>query len=219
MILAIAGSVAILLFLGLFGIKILEGFSFLADSLHPSLPQTKDSQAIIQPPVMDPLPEATNSATIKIAGTGLADLTLIFYVDDSEARKVKVDKDGSFSFDYETIGDGKHTFSAKLSDDKGNVSDVSNVVETTVKLGKPNLDVTSPADNATVFGDTNTVLVSGTTDEGNSVTINGRFVPVKSDGSFSYSITLHDGDNTLTIITRDQAGNETKLDRHATYHK
>jgi len=44
-----------------------------------------------------------------------------------------------------------------------------------------------------------------------------RFVSVKDDGSFTYNLRLNDGENTLTIIARDAAGNETKLERKVTY--
>lgn len=216
---AIAGSVGILLFLGLFGVKLLESFSLLLDKLHPSLPNTQPQSVLILPPTLDPLAQATNSASLIITGKGQPDLVVILYADDAEAKKGKVDKDGTFSLPYEAQTDDKHTFSAKLSDDKGNLSELSNVVSTTIKRTKPALEVTAPTNGTTLYGDTNTVAISGKTDPDSSVTINGRFVLVKDDGAFSYTATLTEGDNNFHIVARDIAGNETSLDRKVIYHK
>lgn len=217
--LAIAGSIAILVFLGLFGIKLLEGFSILLDKLHPSTTTNTSSQAIVLPPVLDPLPEATNSADLTISGKGQADLTAIVYADDTEYKKIKVEKDGSFTLPYTAQTDDKHTFSAKLTDDKGNLSDLSNIIFITVKRTKPTLEVTAPNDGTTVYGDPGSVVISGKTDPDNTVTVNDRFVLVKDDGSFSYTAALTQGDNSFHIVAKDIAGNIISLDRKVKYQK
>jgi hypothetical protein len=43
-------------------------------------------------------------------------------------------------------------------------------------------------------------------------------VVLHSDNSFSYSYPLNDGDNILTIVATDAAGNQTKVTRKVTYH-
>jgi hypothetical protein len=60
-------------------------------------------------------------------------------------------------------------------------------------------------------------MIKGLTDAGVIIWINDRFVAVKDDGSFNYSIRLQDEENTLNILARDSAGNETRLERKVIY--
>ncbi len=59
--------------------------------------------------------------------------------------------------------------------------------------------------------------MTGTTDQDVTVTISGRIVVVKSDGSFSYNMPISDGANKLEIVSTDAAGNSTKVERNVTY--
>ena len=83
----------------------------------------------------------------------------------------------------------------------------------------PILELQTPADNATVNGDSNLVTVEGKTEDDTSVNINGRLVVIKTDNTFSYQYPLNDGDNKLTIIATDLAGNTTKVERSIKYQK
>lgn len=216
LLLAIAGSVGLLLFLLIFGVKLLIGFSLMVDGLRGNTPQTT-SQAIVLPPVLDPLPEATNSATFIVSGKGTPKLTLILYVNDAEAKRMPVPENGTFTINDATGKDGQNTTSAKLLDAKGNISELSNVVMTLVKKSKPVLEISSPSDNATVKGDKKEVTVIGKTEEDTTVTVNGRFVVTRTDGSFTFTAPINDGDTTLKIVATDQAGNQTTVERHVTY--
>jgi hypothetical protein len=216
---AIFGSLAIIAFLALFGMKILVGFSLFVDMLRGTPPAPAKSEVLILPPALDPLPVATFSSTLKITGRGQEGLTLILYLNDKEAKKIALAKNASFSAQLSGLGEGLNTISAKLSDEKGNMSELSNVLTTSVKKSLPILEITSPEDNATVTGETNTVTVSGKSEEDTIVTINGRVVVLRTDNSFEYQYPLSEGDNTLTIQATDAAGNATRVERKVTYHK
>ena len=215
--LAVIGSIALLLFVAIFGLKILIGFSLLVDRIRGTAPQTQTNDVTLQPPVLNPLPEATNSATLIISGKGTAKATLTLTVNDKEYKKTKVGDDGTFSITDIPADEGDFTASAKISDDKNNVSQASNMISTTVDRKPPKLDVSDPEDGKTVNDGTHKVSVQGITDEDMKVTINGRIVVVKSDGSFTYAFALNDGENKLEIVSRDDAGNETKVTRTVTY--
>jgi bacillopeptidase F len=215
---AIAGIVGIVALVGLFGVKALIGFSVFMDKLRGASPTPTQNQSVILPPTLDPPPEATNSATISVTGKGKADLTLIVYLNDAQFKKINVPTDGNFSIINVPLTDGANTISAKLSDDKGTLSELSNVVSVRYANTPPKLDVSAPADNSNVSGDPNTVSVTGTTDDNVTVTINDRFVVIKSDNSFSYGYPLNDGDNILNIVAMDTAGNQTKITRKVIYH-
>lgn len=218
--LAIAGIVGIIVLVLLFGVKALIGFSVVVDSMKGSSPTpATQNQSLILPPTLDPPPEATNTATISVTGKGQANLSLIVYLNDAQFKKLSIPTDGNFAINTIPLSDGTNTISAKIADDKGNTSDLSNVVSVVYGNKPPTLDVSAPSDNANVSGEPNTVAVTGTTDDNVSITINDRLVVVKSDNTFAYNYPLNDGDNVLTIVAMDAAGNQTKLTRKVTYHR
>ncbi len=84
----------------------------------------------------------------------------------------------------------------------------------------PALVIISPSNYSTVG--TNLVIVKGTaTDESgiDKVTVNGSEVSVASNGSFSKTVNLTEGINTITIIATDKEGNPTTKTVTVTYEK
>jgi len=220
LLLAVVGIIAVFALVLLFGVKALIGFSLLVDKLRGSTPTTsQQSQLIILPPTIDPPPTATNSATISVTGKGQTGLTLILYVNNSEFKKLAVGKDGTFMVPNVSLTNGTNTISAKLTDAKDNVSDLSNIVSVTYGNTPPKLVISDPTDNTTISGDQNTVTVNGMTDDNVTITINDRMVVIKTDNSFSYNYPLNEGDNILNIVATDTAGNQTTIQRKVTYHK
>ena len=217
--LALVGSIAVLIFVGLFGVRVLIGFSLLVDRIRGTSPQTQQSSSLILPPVLDPQPTATNSASINITGRGQGGLTLIVYLNEGEFKKIRVPEDGSFSVTGIPLSNGSNSISAKLTDDKDGTSDLSNVLSVTYATTPPNLEITAPEDNANISGEPNTVAVTGTTDDDINVTINDRLVVVRGDNSFSYNYPLNEGDNILTIVATDAAGNQTRIERKVIYRR
>lgn len=212
--LGIIGTVGVLVFLALFGVRILIGFSLLVDKLRGGSPeQSTISESLILPPILYPLPEATPSASLTVEGTGQTGATVILYVNEGEAKKTIVTSDGSFHFQDVTLTEGINTISAKQKGEGDTTSELSNVLTVRVKRTPPALELTTPQDNATVTGDSNLVRVSGKTEEDASVSINGRFAVVHSDGTFSYDYPLSSGDNTLRVVATDPAGNQTTIER------
>lgn len=216
----LVGTIGILTFLGVFGLKILVSFSLLVDKIRGNTPAAKQGQAIILPPSLNPLPEATNSALVAVSGLGQSGYTLILYVNEKDTKKIPVPKDGNFSINDVAVQEGTNIISAKLTDDHGNTSDLSNVISVSVKRTPPTLEVSSPAENTTIYGDKNTVTVAGTVkDDSTTVTVNGRFAVVSSNGTFSYDAALNNGSNTLAVVASDAAGNQITVERHVTYQR
>ena len=216
---SIIGIVAIFIFLGIFGIKILVGFSLLVDKLRGT-PQQQISQQFLLPPDFDPLPIATNSATIAVSGKGQPGMTVIVYINETDTEKTTVDKDGSFTIPVVKLIEGSNTISAKQTDDKKNVSALSEVFTVVSKKSKPTLDISYPSDNQQIRQDQNTIIVTGkTNDETNTITVNDRLVISRSDGSFSYELNIPDGDSTVKVIATDTAGNQITVERKINYGK
>lgn len=220
LVLAIAGIFGIIVLILLFGVKALIGFSLLVDKLRGgSSSVNQQSQTIILPPTLDPPAIATNSASISVNGKGQPGLTVILYVNNNELKEIPVKENGIFTVSNVPLISGVNTISAKLTDTKNNLSDLSNIVTVNYGNTPPKLVISDPADNTTVSGDPNTVPVNGMTDDNVTVTINDRMVVIKNDNSFSYSFPLNEGDNVLVIKATDASGNQTTLQRKITYHK
>jgi hypothetical protein len=219
MVVSIVGIVAIFIFLGIFGVRILIGFSLLVDKLRGTS-QQQVTQQLILPPELDPLPIATNSATIAVSGKGMAGLTVIVYINDTDTEKTTVDKDGSFKVASVKLIEGSNTISAKQTDDKKNVSALSEIFTVVSKKSKPTLEISYPTDNQQIRQDQNTITVTGkTNDEANTVTINDRLAIIRSDGSFSYDLNVPDGDSNIKVVATDTAGNQITIEQKINYGK
>ena len=216
---AVVGSVGVILFFALFGVKILVGFSLLVDKLRGTSPASLSIQNLLLPPILDPILSATKSATLTVSGRATENARVIIYVNEEEEKKISVEKDGTFASNLTTLREGINIISARTLDDKDNTSDLSNVLTVLIKKTPPILELSSSEDGASVTGDTNKVTVAGKTEENTSVTINGRVVVVRSDNTFSYDYPLNEGENKLTVAATDTAGNTTSIERTITYHR
>lgn len=112
------------------------------------------------------------------------------------------------------LADGSHTITFNASDFDGNAATAKS---TTFKIDTvpPTLSIASPADG--LITNKATVTVSGTTNDVTSspvtLTVNGKAVTVGSDGSFSTTVTLSAGENTITVVATDSAGKSTTVTR------
>ncbi len=139
------------------------------------------------------------------------------YINEEEKDTLTVGDDGTFTIDSVKLKDGTNTISVKAKDDKGNTSDLSNVLRIEFKKSGPILQLDSPTDNANVIGEKNTVSVSGKTDEDATLTVNGRVVVIHGGGAFSYDSPLNEGSNSINVVATDLAGNQTTIARTVTY--
>lgn len=218
LLVAIGGIVALGVFLFVFGLKLLVGFSLLVDRIRGGTPQQPSQQELILPPILDPLPEATNAAVLTITGKSDPGANIVLYIDEEEGATLPVESDGTFSL-TKKFTEGDHTVSAKAKNDKDAMSGLSNVVSVSIKRSKPELVVTSPDDGARVVGEGNTVAVKGKTASENTVTVNDRLAVVSNDGSFHYTYPLSEGENTIHIVATDPAGNQESKDLRIRYEK
>lgn len=218
--LAIFGSIGLLVFLGVFGFKILVAFSLFVDRIRGGSKETIETEkSILLPPEFDPIREATNSASISITGHAQPDMFVLLMVNDESQKKLTVDKEGTFHMDNVKLKQGANTISGKTTDDKNNTSGLSDILRVTYKKTKPTIEVSSPDDGATIHGDTPSVVIFGKTEEGATLTINERFVVISSDGSFSYTLSLSEGEQTYKLVATDIAGNTETMERLIKYEK
>lgn len=120
------------------------------------------------------------------------------------------------------LSDGSHTIKFDASDNDGNAATQKSVTFK-VDTVPPTLSITSPTDG--LVTNKAALTVTGTTNDATSspVTLTVKLnsgsaesVTVNDDGSFSKSITLAEGTNTIVITATDGAGKTTSITRTVT---
>lgn len=79
----------------------------------------------------------------------------------------------------------------------------------------PSVVIESPEDGSTV--DSSTISVTGLTEPGVYLTVNGLVAAVEDDGSFTCNLALTAGENTVTATATDPAGNSATTSITVTY--
>lgn len=117
------------------------------------------------------------------------------------------------------LSDGSHTIKIDASDYDGNAATQKSVTFT-IDTVPPTLNVTAPTNGyvtnnktCTVTGSTNDVTSSPVTLTIKLNSGSAESVTVASDGSFSKTLTLAEGTNTITIVATDSAGKTTTVTR------
>lgn len=174
------------------------------------------SYTILFPPILETNIEATNSARITVNGIADKETTVAISVNNREVVKVTADSEGKFKAPNIILTEGTNNITAQTI--KGEQeSSPSSVFSVVYKKTPPKLEITAPLDNQKFSGDTKDIVISGTTDPGNRITINDRLVIVDQDGKFTYPVTLSEGENTFKFVVYDIAGNQTTLQRKVTF--
>lgn len=146
---------------------------------------------------------------------------------DLETVELKVDRTvvsgvthssiaNGYSFSYTpttALDDGEHTITVNASDNDGNeATEVTRKFE--VLATAPNLSVTAPVND--LWTNVASLTVTGTTD-GETLTVrvnSGEAQTITvTEGAFSSSVTLEEGENTLTFVATSASGVTTTITR------
>lgn len=120
------------------------------------------------------------------------------------------------------LSNGNHTVEVSVSDNDGNAATAKSTTFT-VDTVPPTLNITSPAEG--LITATASVSVVGTTNDATSspvsvsVKLNGTdqgTVTVESNGSFSKTVTLAAGENTIVVTATDSSGLSSSVTRKVT---
>lgn len=127
---------------------------------------------------------------------------------------------GGYQYSYtpaSALADGSHTITIQAEDHDGNAAPAA-AVSIKVDTAPPTLNLSAPA--AGLVTNAAECAVSGVTNDVTSspvsLTVNGAAVTVGSDGTFAASVTLSEGDNTITVTAMDAAGKSTTVTRTVT---
>lgn len=164
------------------------------------------------------------SINVTDSGSGVSNSTISANLDGTALGVTKKTITNGYQCTYSgTVNDGAHKLVVTASDNDGNTA--SKTVNFTVDTVPPTLNITSPAAN--LITNKQACAVSGITDDATSkpvtvkVSLNGTdqgSVTVASDGTFSSSVNLIEGTNTIVIIATDKAGKVTTVNRTVVYN-
>lgn len=212
------GIFVVLFLLFKFGLPLLINFTlFISGFKNSQDTSSEKSVSFVSPPVLNPLPTATNSAMVVISGSALQKQTVILYLDGGLVGKMKVDKETNFSFEEIELTKGTNIITARALDENGKESENSDPLTILFKTDSPQLSIDSPSDEQSFSKDDKTVQVRGKTDPGVKVTVNDLWAITDENGNFSYQLPLRDGENMIKILAVDEAGNKTEAERKVNY--
>ena len=107
---------------------------------------------------------------------------------------------------------GQNTISATAKDISGNLSNPTKIYIIVYDNIEPKLEVESPKDGESFYGPSQKQLViKGKVDEKVDLRINDKFVSLKDDGSFSFTVNLNEGLNQFEVKAIDPSGNFTSI--------
>lgn len=127
-------------------------------------------------------------------------------------QAAQVGPDGFFTLDV-VLQDGDNIIRVVATDPVGNAATEERVVH--VRSHGPVITLLNLPDGLSVAEAT--LRVVGKVDPGSSVTLNGSAAPADAQGNFTATLALQPGQNVITFVSNDQAGNSTTLTRQVSY--
>lgn len=213
----ILAVVAALYFIGISGLTYIGGFWNLFTGETGS---TAGDKVAPSPPTLNPISTYTKSGVINLSGFAEPAAEITLYVNEVEkAKTISEAGGGTFSFSNVALTtQGKNVITATAKDRAGNVSRSSAELSVTFDKKPPELEITAPKNGQAFSGeDKKQIHVEGKTEAGATVEVNESLAPVLAGGTFKSTITAKDGDNKITVVATDKAGNEKKIELSVTY--
>jgi len=169
------------------------------------------------PPVLDAVPHATNSARLAVSGFSQNAQKVEIIINGISKQTISsLGKDGNFTSEKLSLYEGENTITAVSYDASGKKSAPSSPAQVLYKQSEPKLVIDTPEDHAS-YKEKREIEIRGVTDPDSTVTINGRWIRVSADGSFTHEYRLGDGEQPIEIISRDSAGNTKSVTRTVSY--
>ncbi len=212
-------SVGLLIFIFTLGIPLLGKFADFLDVVfkNKTQDQTTSDKSAVQAPILDDLPQATNSAKLVISGFLPADGKILIFDNDEKVGETK-SQAGQFKLEDFSLKPGTNNIAAKAVLGTGKESDFSIAKKVAFLEKEPTLEVTQPADGQTFSGN-NRIRVSGKTDKDVQVYANGFLGNTSADGSFEVFVPLSPGGNNIEIKAVDLAGNSKVVTRKVNFNR
>lgn len=207
-------TIALSIFMLTLGIPLLGKFADWLDVVFKN--DDQENQAMPLPPTLNELPVATNSSKLKVSGFAGEGKKVDIYVNDDKKASTNI-ADNSFEYENLTLVIGENKISVKAILD-GLESDFSQTRTVTYDKEEPKLEIKSPSDGQTFYGD-NRVRVEGTTDRDAQVFAGGFLASIDFEGNFEVFVPVAEGESEIDIKAVDPAGNTRVEKRKVTFRK
>jgi len=167
------------------------------------------SSSIGAAPVADTLPAYTREPQLQITGKVPSfavqeGRNLQIVLNGAVISTKPLDPSGAFNAAL-VLKDGPNSIGVALIADNDIVAASSyNVV---LDRTPPTVTIERPTSGSTV--DSQNIVVAGTTEQGSTITVNGRIIVTTPEGGFTDSFSAAPGSVAVTVVARDRAGNET----------
>lgn len=174
------------------------------------LPGAEQDTVPPRPPSISAPPNATFSATVALSGFSEAESDVVVVVNGEELVTVTAEDDGTFETEVSLQEEDNEIWLYAI-DQAENESELSRSYQIRYDTTAPTLELETVEDGQQVEQRKNQSLaIRGSTEPNAKVYLNDRLVFARSDGSFSTSFQLSEGDNELRFRVVDEAGNETE---------
>ncbi|WP_425481990.1 S8 family serine peptidase [Cytobacillus depressus] len=149
----------------------------------------------------------TNEGTVTVEGTTAPSTTVTIFNNGEEVATAEATDTGKFSANV-ALTEGENILTAKVTTALGS-TDASSPVKIIFDKTNPELSIIAPVDKSKTNKET--VTVEGTVADENldSVKVNGQNANI-TGGKYSLRILLNEGENLITVIAQDKAGNITE---------
>lgn len=213
---SIIGIIIVLFLIIKVGLPLLIRFSLLVGDLKDVSEPKEQKQSVLLPPQLSPLPQATNSATIKIDGIASKDLQVEVFLNNDLVNKSTPDENGKFTIEALRLNEGQNLVKAREKDKTGKTGEFSEEITIIYDKEPPKLELSQPSDNQVFSKDTKTIIVAGKSEGSTHITVNGFWAVIDNNGNFSYTLSLTNGENKIKVEAADDAGNKTTIERKVT---
>jgi len=163
------------------------------------------------------------TVTDESGGSGINVDSVKVKLDGTEVSGVGRVSTNQFSYTPATaLSDGSHTVTINASDNDGNAATAKSVTFK-VDTVPPTLNISAPAND--LVTNTASVVVRGNTNDASSSPVTVKItlgdvdqgaVTVATDGTFTKTITLKEGVNTIAVTATDSAGKSSTVSRSVT---
>ncbi|MCJ7828087.1 Ig-like domain-containing protein [Patescibacteria group bacterium] len=169
-----------------------------------------------QTPLLDSYPQDTNERNIELSGKTEAGVVVSILVNDYPLDDIISDNEGLFTVFVE-LNEGNNVIKISAQDPAGNES-TTKQVSINFDHTPPEINLTNPS-QPTSSTEESKVLIQGTTEPSTYVYLNEQRLVVNVTGAFQSQHQLTEGENTLKLVAKDKAGNETEIELKITYSR
>lgn len=148
----------------------------------------------------------TNEETVTVTGTTVPNVDIAIFNNDEEVAVVTSDEEGAFRAEI-SLEYGENSLLARVKSDRG-YSAPSESILVTYDGEAPEVTITAPKNGQKYNREVITVTGTVVDDYLDSVTVNGTKANVTGN-EYSARIILDEGENVITVVAKDRAGNET----------